>query len=108
MYNERQGAPCTRPLPRRPDVECSSILDQGWDEAIEWAENNTDVELDKDRSGPHSDRVYVLYAKAPQPYGGKDWFVQLAAELSILRAVPAKSARLAEMPPAGIEPAHAV
>jgi hypothetical protein len=47
-------------------------------EAIEWAENNIDVELDKDGSRPHGDRVYVLYAKVPQLYGGRYWWVQIA------------------------------
>ena len=47
-------------------------------EAIEWAERNIDVELDKDGSGPHGERLYVLYAKVPRPYGGTDWFVQIA------------------------------
>ena len=47
-------------------------------QAIEWAEKNIDVELDKGGSGPHGERVYVLYAKAPQPYFGTDWWVQIA------------------------------
>src|SRR6266516_4500954 len=46
--------------------------------AIEWAERNIDVELDKDGSGPHGERLYVLYAKLPRPFGGGDWFVQIA------------------------------
>ncbi len=47
-------------------------------EAIEWAERNIDVELDKDGSGPHGERLYVLYAKVPRPFGGGDSFVQIA------------------------------
>jgi hypothetical protein len=37
-----------------------------------------DTWLDKDSSGPHGERLYVLYAKVPRPYGGSDWFVQIA------------------------------
>jgi hypothetical protein len=47
-------------------------------EAIDWAERNIDVELDKNSSEPHGERLYVLYAKVPRPYGGGDWFVQIA------------------------------
>jgi hypothetical protein len=47
-------------------------------EAIEWAEANIDVELDKDGSGPRGARVYVLYAKVPRLYFGEDCWVQVA------------------------------
>jgi hypothetical protein len=47
-------------------------------EAIEWAERNIDVELDKDGSEPHGVRLYVLYAKVPRLYDGGEWFVQIA------------------------------
>ena len=47
-------------------------------EAVEWAETNIDVELDKEGSGRHGARVYVLYAKAPQPYFGEDSWIQIA------------------------------
>jgi hypothetical protein len=48
-------------------------------EAIAWAESNLEAELDKDGPDPHGERVYVLYAKAPQPdEDGNDWFVWIA------------------------------
>lgn len=47
-------------------------------EAIAWAESHLDEELDKVISGPHGERLYVLYAKVPVPYEGPDWFVQIA------------------------------
>jgi len=55
-------------------------------EAIEWAEHNIDFELDKDGSGPRGERLYVLYAKVPRPFGGGDCSCRLPAGIRLAPA----------------------